>query len=243
MKKYFRILTGCTLIASLLLLTGCAATSVLISKRNLDVQTKMSHTIFLNPVPQKEKTVYVQIKNTSNQQGMPIKEMVSRALLDKGYTVTHNLAHAHYLLQANVLHIGEISPSAAEEALSGGYGGALAGAGVGFLAGGTADATIGGALAGVAVSTVADALVKDVTYVMITDVRISERIPYKAYTTMKSTVSQGSRSKTTIAASGTTHWNRYQTRIVSTAEKVNLSFKTAEQKLAYELAHSIAGIF
>ena len=35
---------------ALMFLSGCAASSVLISKRNLDVQTKMSETIFLDPV-------------------------------------------------------------------------------------------------------------------------------------------------------------------------------------------------
>ena len=44
---------------SAVLLSGCAATQVAISKRNLDVQTKMSATIFLDPVKESRRTVFV----------------------------------------------------------------------------------------------------------------------------------------------------------------------------------------
>ncbi|MDH4237100.1 MAG: complement resistance protein TraT, partial [Nitrospira sp.] len=45
---------------ALMLLSGCAASQVMISKRNLDVQTKMSDTIFLDPVSPDKKVMYVQ---------------------------------------------------------------------------------------------------------------------------------------------------------------------------------------
>ncbi len=50
-----------------ILLSGCAATHVAISKRDLDVQTKMSDTVFLDPVGADRKTVFVQIRNTSDK--------------------------------------------------------------------------------------------------------------------------------------------------------------------------------
>ena len=55
-----------------LALSGCAATSTAVAKRNLDVQTKMSDTIFLDPVTPDERTVYVDVRNTSDQPGLDI---------------------------------------------------------------------------------------------------------------------------------------------------------------------------
>ncbi len=53
-----------------LMLSGCSATHTAISKRNLQVQTKMSDTIFLDPVADDKRTVFVQVRNTSDQQGL-----------------------------------------------------------------------------------------------------------------------------------------------------------------------------
>ncbi|MCC5698300.1 complement resistance protein TraT, partial [Klebsiella pneumoniae] len=52
-----------------LMLSGCSATHTAISKRNLQVQTKMSDTIFLDPVADDKRTVFIQVRNTSDQQG------------------------------------------------------------------------------------------------------------------------------------------------------------------------------
>jgi copper(I)-binding protein len=53
------------LIASALALSGCGAMSTAVKKRNLDVKTQMSETIWLEP--SSEKTVYLQIRNTSDK--------------------------------------------------------------------------------------------------------------------------------------------------------------------------------
>ncbi|MXF04336.1 complement resistance protein TraT, partial [Escherichia coli] len=47
------------------LLSGCGAMSTAIKKRNLEVKTQMSETIWLEPST--ERTVYLQIKNTSDK--------------------------------------------------------------------------------------------------------------------------------------------------------------------------------
>ena len=51
--------------ASCLLLSGCGAMSTAIKKRNLDVKTQMSQTVWLEP--SNEKTVYLQVRNTSDK--------------------------------------------------------------------------------------------------------------------------------------------------------------------------------
>ena len=73
--------------------------------------------------------------------------------------------------------------TAAQAALGAGYGGAIAGVAVGGVAGaattgtgqGTAIGAVAGGIVGGIAETIANAAVKDVTYVAITDVQISER--------------------------------------------------------------------
>ena len=58
---------------ALMFLSGCAASSVMISKRNLDVQTKMSETIFLDPVSPDQKVMYVEVRNTSDKDNFELE--------------------------------------------------------------------------------------------------------------------------------------------------------------------------
>ncbi|KAE9787605.1 complement resistance protein TraT, partial [Escherichia coli] len=53
------------LVAAALTLTGCGAVTTAVKKRNLEVKTQMSETIWLEP--SSEKTVYLQIRNTSDK--------------------------------------------------------------------------------------------------------------------------------------------------------------------------------
>lgn len=232
------------------LLTGCAATQTMISKRNLDVQTKMSNTVFLNPVEDSQKSIYIQIRNTSDKSNFAFNDELKNALESKGYKVTTSLNNAHYLIQANILQVGKTDPSAAEKALLGGYGSnfgaVVAGGAVGALAsaGNLKTMAVGGLLGGV-IDTVANAAVKDVTYTAITDLQISERAGKgaKIQETDESTLQQGTSSVSRQTTSSQAGWMRYQTRILSTAEKVNLDFNDALPVLKNGLANSIAGIF
>ncbi len=235
---------------SVALLSGCAATQTMISKRNLDVQTKMSNTVFLNPVEDSQKTIYVQVKNTSDKPNFVVNDELKSALESKGYRVVTSLNSAHYLVQANILQVGKTDPSAAERALMDGYGSSLGavftGGAVGALATGwSTKGMLAGGLVGGIVDTVANAAVKDVTYTAITDLQISERVSKgaKIQETDESTLQQGTSSVSRQTSSSQAGWMRYQTRILSTAEKVNLDFNDALPMLKSGLASSIAGIF
>ncbi len=74
------------LMASTLALSGCGAMSTAVKKRNLDVKTQMSETIWLEP--SSEKTVFLQIRNTSDQDMSGLQPEITRALSAKGYRVT-----------------------------------------------------------------------------------------------------------------------------------------------------------
>jgi hypothetical protein len=105
----------CAITAAVLLLQGCAATQVALGKRDLDVQTKMSATVFLDPVPPEQMTVFVQVRNTSDRQDLDIAEDVKNAVIAKGYRVVRDPKLAKYYLQANILFVGKTSPTAIQQ--------------------------------------------------------------------------------------------------------------------------------
>jgi Enterobacterial TraT complement resistance protein. len=77
---------------------------------------------------------------------------------------------------------------------------------------------------------------------MITDVQVAERSKQAVNQQTNSSLQQGTSSTTTQQISGTNHWMYYRTRVVSTANKVNLDFKDAVPALQGQLVHSLSGI-
>ncbi len=220
MKKIIAQSIALTLAAGgILALSGCAATQMAIEHRNLDVRTQMSSTIFLKPVSETDHTIFVQIKNTSDQNldvGAFTRDL-NNALVQKGYQVT-TYDKAHYILQANILQIGKMDLSAAATSLNAGFGGAMAGALLAGAKGSGGRGIAAGAVAGGVLDLVTSSLLKNVTYTAITDIQITENqagnIPAIA-----------------------------QTRMLSTANQVNLDFSEALPKLENQVVHSLAGIF
>lgn len=247
------VLTGIILCS--LVLSGCAAVHTSIAKKDLDVQTKMSDSIFLDPVEPNKKIVYLNIRNTSDKTNFDITSTVARALEGRGYRITTNPKEAHYWLQANVLSVDKASPTAAEAALRAGYGGmgsaalgAAVGTATGAAMGGWTGAGIGG-LAGAAafgvVSTIADASVKDVTFMAITDVEIAERAEDGVIVRedRQQDAKQGVGGARRQSSTKVSEMNKYRTRVVSTANKVNLQYEEAAVELTNGLARSISGLF
>ncbi len=200
-------------------LTSCAALSTSISKRNLEVKTKMQSSIFLNPVTDNFKTVFIQFSNTSDQQSFDIVGNLKAQLRQKNYRVTNDPGQSHYILQINLLQAGKTSRTALEkspfgvlDAVGFGAAGAMIGGRSGNIGG-----TIFGGLIGAGATVVANSLVEDVYYSAITDMRIIEK-------------QQGNNSF-------------YQTRILSSANKVNLKWEVAKPELEKGLANSITGVF
>lgn len=70
------------LMASTFVLSGCGAMSTAVKKRNLDVKTQMSETIWLEP--SSEKTVFLQIRNTSDQDMSGLQTQITNELSAKG---------------------------------------------------------------------------------------------------------------------------------------------------------------
>ena len=253
MNKNTGILTGIMLCS--LILSGCAAVHTSIAKKDLDVQTKMSDSIFLDPVEPDKKVIYLNVRNTSDKTNFDITATVARALEGRGYRITTNPKEAHYWLQANILSVDKASPTAAESALRAGYGGlgsAALGGAVGVAAGAAMDGFTGagiGGLAGAAAfglaSTLADAAVKDVTFMAITDVEIAERAEEGVIVRedRQQDAKQGVGGARRQSSTKVSEMNKYRTRVVSTANKVNLQYEEAAVELTNGLARSISGLF
>ncbi|HHF7376172.1 complement resistance protein TraT [Legionella bozemanae] len=247
MKKNSRKLFKVFAVSSAAVITGCAATQTALEHRSLQVSTKQSETIFLDPVSKAQKTVYLSVKNTSDEE-INIAPQLKTALMKHDYTVVNNPSSAHYLLQANVLKVGKMSVAASQSALGGGYGSVIAGAVAGTAAGSltqTGTGMIAGGLTGGLVGLAADSLVKDVNYTMITDIQISEKVGkgVKVNEHFQSRLKNGNSTMTSQTYSRKTQYQRYRTRVVSNADKVNLKFADARGALEQGLVKVISGIF
>ncbi len=232
-------------------LLGCAATQVALSKKDLVVQTKMSESIFLDPVEPDQQTVHIRIRNTSDKD-FDLEAQVKAAIEGGGYQVVRSPSKARYRLQANVLAVEIADPTAAEAALSGGYGGTLAGATAGAVVGGASHGWRGaglgagvGGLFGAGTELVSGSLVHDVTYMVVTDIQLVEKAPSGAFVRTDTQIDnrQGTtgRSRQTVSTVGKDI--KYRTRIVSTANKANLEYEEAHGPLARGIAKSLSGLF
>lgn len=233
------------------LLSGCAAIHTSIAKRNLEVHTKMSDTVFLEPVAPTKKTIFVQVKNTTDQTNFDLGYPLESLLRAKGYRISSDPNRAYYWLRANVLNVSKTNPNDVGRVLGAGYGGALGGLALGSAIGsmdGWAGAGLGGlagGMAGALAETVGNALVKDVMYMVVTDVEIAEQAkPGEVIRQLSQQTSrQGSSGFVNQTSSSTSRRKRYRVRIVSTANKVNLKYDEAVPELETGLARTISGVF
>ncbi|BBU68794.1 conjugal transfer protein TraT [Fluviibacter phosphoraccumulans] len=232
------------------LVMGCAATQLAISKRNLDVQTKLSDTIFLSPTSDRNKTVFIQVRNTTDKTDFDLAGPVRQSLQAKGYQVLNEPDNAWFILQANILSIEKTSNNPASSPF-GSYGSALGGAGIGALAASAGNANgrqiAGTALAAGAASGIgemlANALIKDVYFSVITDVQIKERSKNASNVTTQSSLKNGKGTTTAVNNVEDSRYKVYQTRALSVANQANLNLEEAEPMLQAGLTKVISGIF
>jgi len=225
----------------LLTMVSCSTMHTVISKRNLDVQTKMSDTIWLEPVAASQKTVFVKISNTTGKD-LNIEQKIISVLSAKGYRVVGDPSQAKYWLQANILKVDKVNLNS-DNGISDG----ALGAGIGGLLGGQRSGgiytAIGWGLAGAAIGTIADALVSDTAYAMVTDILITEKTGRNVKNSTRNSVKQGNSGSMTSTSSSSSDMEKYSTRVLSTANQVNLDFNSAIPLLEDELGKVISGIF
>jgi hypothetical protein len=243
--------------AVVVLFSGCAATSVAIAKRDLDVQTKTSTAIFIDPVAPAERTLYVEVRSGVAEFDRRAFSKFVRdqfAKNENGYRIVDDPEQARYLMLAYVLTLEKASQGAAQAALQQGYvgggdiaAGAVAGALIGSQSSASAGytgAAVGGLLAAGA-SVIGNALVQDVTYLLICDVSIRERagkgVLVRKDTSIDTRVSDAGTSQQRVSEA--TDRKEYRTRIVTTANKANLKLEEAQQVMFDKTAYAMSGFF
>ena len=235
-----RALLPCLMIG----LGGCAATQVTLEHKDLNVQTQMSATIFLDPESCQQRTVFLEVRNTADRD-LAIEPMIKAQLTQTGYQVLSDPREAFYILQVHVLHVGRADPSALQHAVQSGcgtpLGTALTGAAIGRSVGG-AHGDLKGAAIGLAAEIIVGSLVKNVTYSIITDIQITERTATPVAQKVQTKLHQGIGTEIAQTSESACNRKKYQTRIVSTANRVNLRFEDALPVLEQQLARSVAGI-
>lgn len=251
MKKQFHKMTAC--VACLVMVTtftGCAKTMSAIENRNLNVQAKMSETIFLDPTALTEnKKVYVRTTNTSDFQDIDIQNILGQKLASKGMTLVTNPKDAGYMVQANLLYMGEQKDGISiDSVLAGGFGGALIGTAIAAhkvnnsyssMAGyGLAGAAIG-ALGGMAM----DAMVHVDEYIGAMDVQVQEPVKGGVTGTQTANLKNGIATQTTTTRNTESNKQEYRTRIAVWAKQTNMDKREASIVLADRLATQIAAMF
>jgi hypothetical protein len=246
-----------------LIFSGCATTE-------LQTQTKMTSSIFLEPVKKEQKTVFVSIKNTSGQDMSSLEPKIVAKLNAKGYKIVDDPDAAKYTLMTNVLFANNLKEANAARA---GVNGAIVGSTMGFInSGGNGNNALGAALLVGGASAIAGKLTEDEIYRMVTDVVVRERKNTKVLTTINSSqgqasIGQESRAgfmnsfageiKSNDGAGGVLNSNQHtaqtqqletdyvehKTRVFSEAVKMNLKLDEALPVLIEKMSEQISGIF
>lgn len=210
-----------------------------------------SNTFFLPPST--HKTVFVQARNSSDNQGVSFHDLVSR-LTAKGYEVVQDHSTAHYIVLANIVYCNITKPEMPVEAMvAGGYGsgfGSKMMSGLQGLSGMASMAGPQGAMAGAAASMGLNAIEgigsavgslfsssssspkmpDDVNYACIADIQITE---------------QGMTASTSAPAkSGAAQQpGVYQTRLAADVHQKKLDEVEATPLLQQKLSAAVAGNF
>jgi len=252
-KKHINILRASLIGGILSVMFGCAAISTSLSKKDLDVQTRISTGIFVDAVAKNKRTIYVDVRSGVMEfdRNAFKRFVVSQFAVpgNSGYTIVDDPEAAQFQMNLFVLNLEKTSPTAAEQALGKGYtgGSVAAGAAIGAMANNSNrynGAAAGGILFGAA-DLISGSLVKDVTYMLVVDVQIKEKARKGVFvrkdSRIDSKISDAGTSRQTV--SEVTNKKEYRTRIVTTANKANLELAEAQDLMFKKTAYAMAGFF
>ena len=258
-KKLVSVVAASAIIG--VVFSGCATTQ-------LQTHSKMSQSIFLNPVKKSLRVVYVDIKNTSGEELDNLMPLIEKKLVSRGYKLTEDPEQAKYILMANVLFANDKKEN---NALGAGIAAGAIGAGAsGYNNGGTGNGILAGAAAG-AIGAVVGKMLEDTIFQMVVDINIREKTKQKVYTSKNSTSGQvsisdkkragllnefggkvkdnkggGSMNDNTINNSEQHYETNYienKSRIFAEATQMDLKLQEALLVLERKIATQIVGIF
>lgn len=208
------------LLFGIVVLSGCSSINSLIKKNDLDIHTKMSETIWLDPGA--GTSVYLQIKNTSDKNMDLLSSKISNALRSRGYSISVDANEAHYWLQLNVLRVEKIDSPESKKIPTSNY-----------------KVNIIRALLGSKLSKLNS---NSNNYTIVIDVQIAEKTTATVLTDRMVTLQQGTGTETQKSTK-TGNKNKYQTHVTSSIYATNLTFEEAEPILEDQITKTVANIF
>lgn len=239
-------------------LLGCSAAQTAMKKQELSVESKTSYSVVLEPMAPSKRVVYAKVRDLSgNSMRKPMQRNLENMFRSEGFVVTDDPEQANLMITASIVSAEKTDKAGADRYLTSGYKGGLEGgatlAAIGSVAGMDGRDTAGLALVGAAAGFLADTLVEDVYYTFVMDVQMRER-PLDgdsiANTTknssVKGTADRNTRMSSTNNSSVTRgdnyNWIVYETRIVTTANKMNLKIEEAIPEVQLRTAQTLAEI-
>ncbi|MGB1263687.1 MAG: complement resistance protein TraT [Cognaticolwellia sp.] len=248
MKKWNKFIKVSLVGLIITTLASCSAIHTSVSKRDLDVQTKLSTSIFVDPVPADKRKIYLEVRSAVMEfDRNAFRKSISHQLVNSGngYTLTDDPEKSQYRMSIFVRNLEKTTPQAAATALSAGFQGVGIGA---AAAAATGSSYRGAAAAGLAVglaSTVANAFVQDVMYLLVADIQIKERARKGVIVRRDSKVNSkiSDDGATTQTYSEATNLKEYRTRVVTTANKANLELEEAQPLMFDKTAYAMSAFF
>jgi hypothetical protein len=241
-------ITGVLAAATLLALSGCAAIHTSIAKKDLDVQTKLSTAIFVDPVAPEKRKLYLEMRSAVMEfDRNAFRSTLTSQIQSSGnsYVLVDDPEEAQYTMSVFVRNLEKASPTAADSYLRTGFEGVAAGSAIGYAVGNDfGDVALGGVVGGLA-ATAANAFVKDVTYLLVADIQIKERASKGVIVRKDSKVDTkiSDDGASTQTYSEVSNKKEYRTRVVTTANQVNLELADAQPLMFEKTAYAMASFF
>lgn len=248
MKKW-NIVTKLTITGLFIsLLSGCSAIHTSVAKRNLDVQTKISTSIFVDAVPKEQRKIYLEVRSGVMEfDRNSFRQSISQQLVNSGngYTLTEDPNQAQFNMSVFVRNLEKTTPEGAAAALSSGYQGATAGAAASYALGGSSRNMAGLGLLAAGAGTIANAFVQDVMYLLVADIQIKEKAGKGVIVRRdsKTNTKISDDGATTQTYSEATNKKEYRTRVVTTANKANLELPEAQPLMFEKTAYAMSAFF
>ena len=233
------------------LLSGCASIYTRITKGELVVETRLSESLFLDPLSPSDRVVYVDVRNSTGKSHMSnFAGQILGSLQSRGYQITQEPNDAKLLLQVNLLNLKRTTRSSARTALNAGYGSpaglegaVIGGATASAVSGGNNDyATVGGGVLGGILGVMFDANTQDINYTMVADVQLSTRQGGDISYPGKVNLQQGTSGSEVAEYERKVPWIKHRTRLVTTANKVNLKLDEAAPAIRDDMIGVLTGM-
>ena len=200
-------------LASSMLMTGCATLE-------LETNVKMTKSIFLKPINKENKTIYLSLKNITDD-NLDVLPPLKKLLREKNYTIVENSTDAQYILMINILFANNLKEANAIKVGAGLGATSAVVAAVGNA--GTKNSLLIGASVALASGLITKAL-EDETYRAVVDISLQEKV-------------------NTLDDINIERYKEHRTRVLAEAVQTNLKLDEALPILSNKIAIKLSKLF